>query len=629
MKINPAIKIIAKIVCLTLIIAALFSRTYQPVETEDIWWHLKAGEWISENKAIPIKDPFPVEPGEKLQPFTQMYSQWLGSLTLFKIYQFAGIPGLKLFRFLIYCTTIALLFIYGRKKLPFIMLVWLIFLAMPGLESRCLLRPLLFNFIFIQLLITILFSYNREPKRYKLFFLLPIGILWSNLHFGSFVYATGLLGVSILASGMNYIRHYKDTLKRGAALIKIKELIIFTLLYWLMFGINPLGIDALIHNWRIFLDPTYIHFRLLDGIIMELQSPGNIFHIKYIWLHIILVINLILLWRIHSERKFYFTLIYVVSCFFFMYAVRGSDFAVLLQSYLLIEMFYTLDLKDKVKHLKIFPIINIGLLITLILIYVPIIYQNFHLSIYRDHQRRFYFLEKIDWIDPTKTVQFLKQNHISGNIFNDDLIGGYLIWSSYPTLRPINDGRQTNMARFILHQKVYENPEQEWKGADQQYKFSAIILMQRGQKPFALIQFFQKNPSFILAFYDSSFIVFLRKEILDQKTALEIDQDKFLKTVQLKPDDLVELKKISDRDPPISFLKKISIRQYIKIDTFGEAVTLYNLGYRHAASKKIIEAAKAYSKDEPLPFLMRILAADLIKEPDPSSETNLNVVTEN
>ncbi|HOD12246.1 MAG TPA: hypothetical protein PKO44_04055 [Candidatus Omnitrophota bacterium] len=628
MEINPTIKIITKIACLILVIAALFSRTYQPIETEDIWWHLKAGEWINENKTIPIKDPFPVDPSEKLQPFTQMYSQWLGSLTLFKVYQFAGIPGLKLFRFLIYCATIALLFAYGRKKLPFMMLIWLIFLVLPGLESRCLLRPLLFNFVFIQILIIILFSYNRDPKRYKLFFLLPIGVLWSNLHFGSFVYATSLLGISILTSAMSYIRHYKDTLKRGAALVKIKELIIFTLLYWLMFGINPMGFGALVHNWRVFLDPTYIHFKVLDNIIMELQSPGNIFHVKYMWLHVILISNLILLWRIHSERKFYFTLIYAVSCFFFMYAVRGSDFAILLQSYLLIEMFCALNLKDKIKRLKIFPFICSGLLIALILLYVPIIYQNFHLSVYRDHQKRFYFLEKIDWIDPVKTVQFLEQNNISGNVFNDDIVGGYLIWSSYPKLRPINDGRQTNMARFLLHQKIYENPEQEWESADQQYKFAAIILMQRGQKPFALIQFFQKNPSFVLAFYDSSFIVFLRKELLDEKTAIKIDQDKILKTIQLTPDDLAALKKISDQNPPTNFLKRILARQYIKIDVFGEAITLYNLGYRHAAAKKIIEATKAYSKDEPLPILMRILASDLIKEPSTSSELT-DVVAEN
>lgn len=607
-------KNILKIVCVILVFGALFLDTYKPVETEDIWWHLKAGEWIDHNKAIPVLDPFPAVLDEELQPFTQMYSQWLGSLTLFKIHQVAGIPGLKFFRFFIFFLSAALLLLYGQKRFPFFMLIFVIALTLPGLVARGFLRPFIFNFLFIQCLLIILFSYNRKSNISKLFFLLPLGIVWSNIHLGSFVYGSALLGISMVAYGLDYIRHKNDTTKSNKILKNIKELSGFTVLFWLMFVINPSGIAALLHNWRVFLDPSYIHFKILDNMIIELRSPGNILTSQYIWWHLITMLNLTLICKIPSEKKFYFTLFFITSVFFFIYAFRGSDFAVLIQFYIAAEMSSILQLKTKWQNLRGSKILNVLLALSVIIWYALCINNRLHTYVYRNERSSLFFLENLGLADPTKTIRFLKENNVSGLVFNDDVIGGYMIWSSYPAIRPINDGRQTNMDRFIIHQQIYDDPEKYWQKADEHYKFSAVILVQRGIKPFKLIQHIQKDPNFIFSYCDGIFITFLRKNLLSREALARLNQELNRKEDGLAENEIQELTWISQRDPLVSWWKGLQMKQFVEIEDFNNALILFDLGYRNAAARKIIEAAKVYPKNEPVPALMRILATDLVEK---------------
>jgi len=618
MTINPTLKNIVKIACLSLVLLTLALRAYQPVEIEDIWWHLKTGEWIDHNKTIPIKDPFPLEPNEKIQTFTQMYSQWLGSLTFYKVYQLGEEEGLKLFRSFIFFFTFLLLFLFARKKIPFAFLIWLILLAAPALESRSFLRPLMFNFLFVQAFIIILFSYERDPKTYKLFFVLPLGALWSNLHLGSFVYGTTLLGISILASIVNYVRNQRDCLKRKTSLRKTKELFAFTLLYWLMFGINPFGLDALLHNWKVFLDPTYVHFSILDKMIMELQSPGNIFHLSYIWLHAILILNFILLFHVHSQKRLYFTLLYLFSCFFFIYALRGSDFAILLQFYIAAEMSDILRLKVAWQKLRFSTLIGLILLFFIISHCCLSTVQTLRTYVHQDSAECLYLSKKLQPANPARILSFLNEKNIKGPIFNDDIMGGYLTWRSYPSLRPFIDGRQTNMNRFFFYISAYDNPEKNWEPLDKRFHFFAIMLVNRAPEALKLIRYFIKDPTYIFSCYDNNIVLLIRKDLLDEGSLAEIDQDKILNETKLSAQDINELKEISSRKIQNTFWQALFKKRYVYIDTFEDAILLYNLGYREAAGKKIIEAAAVYPKTEAVPDLLRFLAADLSGEIDQS-----------
>ena len=53
----------------------------QPVELDDIWWHLKVGQYIANSHQVPSFDPFPF--ADEKTPWT--FTSWLGSSILYGI----------------------------------------------------------------------------------------------------------------------------------------------------------------------------------------------------------------------------------------------------------------------------------------------------------------------------------------------------------------------------------------------------------------------------------------------------------------------------------------------------------------------------------------------------------------
>ncbi len=64
-----------KILIFSVLVSYLMIFFLRPVEMEDIWWHIKTGEWMMQNHQVPYIDTFsPVTP-----PSAWITNQWLGS----------------------------------------------------------------------------------------------------------------------------------------------------------------------------------------------------------------------------------------------------------------------------------------------------------------------------------------------------------------------------------------------------------------------------------------------------------------------------------------------------------------------------------------------------------------------
>src|SRR5258708_35481592 len=70
-----------------------------PLFDEDIWWHLRAGQWIIEHGAMPTTDPFSRLGIETGKPWIA-YS-WLFEVLVALFYQGFGPAGVILFRALL------------------------------------------------------------------------------------------------------------------------------------------------------------------------------------------------------------------------------------------------------------------------------------------------------------------------------------------------------------------------------------------------------------------------------------------------------------------------------------------------------------------------------------------------
>ena len=193
-------KIIPKSVFVILIIF-IFCAFFKPIETEDIWWHLKTGQWIWTHKAVPNYDLFDLFSSfNNVKAHWLCNFQWLGSTIYYLVYLKFGFLGLKVFRSMLFLSIIGIFYFYGRKILPSYLLVILVFILTYGCSQSIFLRPDAFNYVFIQLFLITLFSFEKTSQRNILFILPVLGIFWVNLHLGSFVYGVSLISIFLLSA---------------------------------------------------------------------------------------------------------------------------------------------------------------------------------------------------------------------------------------------------------------------------------------------------------------------------------------------------------------------------------------------------------------------------------------------
>ena len=177
---------------------------HKAIETEDVWLHLNTGRWIVNHLQVPHEDKFPF--ASERTPY--VCHEWLASSLIYLAYKAEGFAGLKLYRSLFFLFSIAIFFLYSFRRLPFSLLALLILLMSYGLFQRCLLRPEIFNLLFVQVFLIVLFSYEKSPSRWKLFILPLISVLWLNLHMmGAFIYGGMTIFIFLLSALTKIIRH--------------------------------------------------------------------------------------------------------------------------------------------------------------------------------------------------------------------------------------------------------------------------------------------------------------------------------------------------------------------------------------------------------------------------------------
>jgi len=86
------------------------------------------------------------------------------------------------------------------------------------------------------------------------------------------------------------------------------------------------------------------------------------------------------------------------------------------------------------------------------------------------------YLRKFDNVPyPEQALDFLKAEGIAGNVFNEHAWGGYIIWHSYPTLKPYIDGR-------FFHKRFYDEfyptlaGQPGWDAVFAKYNITVAIL---------------------------------------------------------------------------------------------------------------------------------------------------------
>ncbi|MCG2810683.1 MAG: hypothetical protein L6428_04385 [Candidatus Aminicenantes bacterium] len=232
---------LVRVQALLLLFSALYF-TLTPFNSVDCWWHMRGAEYFWQHGVALLNDPIAIS-GDC--PILALYPNLLPGTLFWLAFSTGSFLGLNLLRVTVFMAFLTLLtgLIYRRRvnPLPLFSAVALLVVAMAGMVV---LRPDLFNYMFLVLWLILLEQIRRQPTRAELLAaLIGVEVLWVNSHPLFFYYGLGLGLFSVL-----FIPHWgKIRLpwprSREVSVSSRRLYLIVIGLCWL---VNPLGWRALL-----------------------------------------------------------------------------------------------------------------------------------------------------------------------------------------------------------------------------------------------------------------------------------------------------------------------------------------------------------------------------------------------
>ncbi len=243
---------------LVVVLVLLFMAAARTPLDTDLWWHLRSGE-VTWTCAHPLlSDPF------SFTRFGQPWinHSWLAQVVLYLLFKTGSFPALGVLVALLATTSLAL--VYLQMDCPTALRAFLLILAAVVSAPVWSPRPQLFSLALFGFLGYLLYLYKWR-QRDDLWWILPLMVLWSNLHGG---YPLGLMLMGLMLAGEILNHWVANQGPEVLSWLRIQKLAIVTLLAALVVVINPNGIQM----WRIPFQT--IGVGALQSYIQEWASPN-------------------------------------------------------------------------------------------------------------------------------------------------------------------------------------------------------------------------------------------------------------------------------------------------------------------------------------------------------------------
>jgi tetratricopeptide (TPR) repeat protein len=235
------------LVSLTVLIASL---TITAVTTNDVWIHIKTGDLILHNLAIPRTDPYSFTASDH----EYLVHEWLSAVILALSYAAAGVAGLIAFKFSVALLSWLFLFLAVRARRDRLAVALAPFGVLGYVAAqRYLERPHIFTFLFSAAYLFLFYQYRyRGRRRAWLWTIVPLHVIWVNLHSGFFL-GLMLLGAFGLGSLLDHLRgsqsHCRGEEPLSAADVKL--LLVLPAVCLAASLINPRGVRLLLFPFQL------------------------------------------------------------------------------------------------------------------------------------------------------------------------------------------------------------------------------------------------------------------------------------------------------------------------------------------------------------------------------------------
>jgi len=225
----------------------------------DTGWHIRTGQYILAHHAVPTQDLFSFSRAGA--PWFAW--EWLSDVLYAALFQVGGLKAIVLVSGLMIglFATIVLRYTLWRGANP-LLAVCTTMLATGAASMHFLARPHLFTLLLVPICIWMLEADRRQKTRW-LWALIPITVVWTNLH-GGFVIFLAL--IALLAAGSALEAGFENRLGSGrwTAVRRYGLLLLGCSLASL---INPYGVRLHAHIF------AYLRADWIKNIVQEFQSP--------------------------------------------------------------------------------------------------------------------------------------------------------------------------------------------------------------------------------------------------------------------------------------------------------------------------------------------------------------------
>ncbi|MBL8098675.1 MAG: hypothetical protein JNK81_05810 [Anaerolineales bacterium] len=409
-------KIISDLVLFVALILIFILLTRTPIDA-DMWWHLRAGQIMFEQKQILLTDVFSYTRNgtEWVNAF------WISEILLYALYAIGGFFAITFFVSIIGVVTFYL--IWCRLSGNIFINAFIVILAAITAAPIWGPRPQILSFLLIAILDNLLI------KKQLRWIWIPLFALWSNIHGG---WIWGFLLISAHIAG-EAIEQFTSQEKNWS---EIKNLIGWSALSSLAIGFNPNGLAI----WILPFQQINVSLQ-----IQEWLSPD--FH--QIAFHPLLWMIFFLLLSAPFAKKQNWSQIFKVLGFAYLtfFSQRNIALFAIVATPLLSD-WMNATLQHFQRDTRLTPRgelprpLRLFINSILVLALTVTALGNTYLAS---------LPEKVDENYPVHAIKWIKENQPQGNLFNSYNWGGYLLWT-LPEYPAFVDGRADLYGNEIINQ---------------------------------------------------------------------------------------------------------------------------------------------------------------------------------
>jgi hypothetical protein len=487
------------------------TAAFRPIRNADVWMNLRVAGDIVASGEIPSVDQYSaVAAGRPV-----IVHEWLSSFIFWGIYKIGGGQALTVFRALMMLAMLLLLWFSMEKRARcFILTAPLLALAAYIILERVMVRPHVFTLLFLCVWVFSLERWRRERRLRYLIILVPLQVLWVNLHGGYMIaLVLGAMMTGTTALLALFPSWSKGESYSGSDVAKFAALTAACLIASL---INPHGLRLLEFSLTMGFASDYI-----KQFVYEWGSPLADKYMQRAYGFNVVLSIFVLIWLglvLNIKRRPLLDAVFaVLATVLTVQAIRFVSFIGILGFPVMVRAWLSVaDTRAGSLPVKRLPVIETALF-TLIL--ASTLVYGFPIDKSSHYRIGWGFGGRL----PYKSVEFLAKQNFEGNIFNDYADGAFLIHKLSPGIRPVMDPR-IDIYGSDLTYEYFASRDDPLKFFQYLNKYNvSLVLLMQSKKNIPVIQLLSQLPaSKLLLRADDRFLFAYNRDLLPAEISRQL-----------------------------------------------------------------------------------------------------------